>query len=449
MQEQGRDPLLPSAPEHVVVDALAHVSPAAPGDAQGAERAPAQGARQATEVERSLQRRSRAGVSGRQLTVDIGAGHAAQAGPPEALEAEGTLLRDPQGEEEVRGAAQGRPPPVPGLRGAGEADGKLDRCDAPVRRRAGREGPHQGPARIAAHALEGAETAQEDQGTGHDGIIIALPRGPAPRMAVDRARTARVPESPIACPMSRLSRLNLGLLALPLSLASCHLHAGSRFVVDGVRLDAHHEEVLTLESLPAGGLVLESHQGDITVERGPGPIELIVQVHEQKLGDAHLHLDGNRLVSRTADGSTSAIGRIRLRTDRPLADLTLTTGMGDIELTEVEVSGRLQCSTGMGDLVVRAAGKPDAVELSTGMGDVLASGLTCRKLAASSGMGDVDLDGVTAEEARLSSGMGDVSLVRCSGKTLEADTGLGDLDLVESSFETRELSTGLGSVDSR
>lgn len=281
---------------------------------------------------------------------------------------------------------------------------------------------------------------------GHGGMILAVLRGPAPRMAVDQARTARVPESPTACPMSRL---HLGLLALPLSLASCHLHAGSRFVVDGVRLDAHHEEVLTLESLPAGGLVLESHQGDITVERGPGPIELIVQVHEQKLGDAHLHLDGNRLVSRTADGGTSAIGAIRLRTDRPLADLTLTTGMGDIELTEVEVSGRLQCSTGMGDLVVRAAGKPDSVELSSGMGDVLASGLTCRKLAASSGMGDVDLDGVTAEEARLSSGMGDVSLVRCSGKTLEADTGLGDLDLVESSFETRELSTGLGSVDSR
>jgi len=244
-----------------------------------------------------------------------------------------------------------------------------------------------------------------------------------------------------------MSRLPFALL--PFALVSCHLHTGSRFVVDGVRLDAHHEETLTLESWPAGGLVLESHQGDITVERGPGPIELLVQVHEQRLGDAHVHLEGNRLVARATDGGTSAIGTIRLRTDRPLADLTLATGMGDIEFVEVEVSGRLECSTGMGDVRVRAAGKPDAVDLSSGMGDVQASAFACRKLAASSGMGDVDLDSVTAEEARLSSGMGDVSVVRCTGKTLAAETGLGDVDLVETSFETRELSTGLGSVDSR
>lgn len=248
--------------------------------------------------------------------------------------------------------------------------------------------------------------------------------------------------------MPRLSPSLLSLL-LPLALSSCHLHAGNRFVVDGVRLDAHHEETLTLESWPAGGLVLESHQGDVTVERGPGPIEILVVVHERSLGDAHVHLEEGRLVTRSARGETSAIGRIRLRTDRPLADLTLSTGMGDVKVIEVEIQGRLSCSTGMGDVLVRAAGSPDAVDLSSGMGDVEAASLSCKRLSASSGMGDVDLDGVTADEARLSSGMGDVSIVRSTGKTLEADTGLGDVDLVESSFESRDLSTGLGSVDSR
>lgn len=244
-----------------------------------------------------------------------------------------------------------------------------------------------------------------------------------------------------------MSRLLLGSLAFLLS--ACHLHSGNRFVVDGVRLDAKHEETLTLDSWPAGGLVLESHQGDVTVEPGPGPIELLVTVHERRLGDAHVHVEDGRLVSRTADGETSAIGAIRLRTNRPLADLTLSTGMGDIELRDVEIQGRLSCSTGMGDVLVRGAGKPDAVELSSGMGDVAARAFACARLSASSGMGDVDLDGIAADEAHVSSGMGDVSIARSQGKSLEADTGLGDVDLIESSFETRDLSTGLGSVDSR
>jgi len=246
-----------------------------------------------------------------------------------------------------------------------------------------------------------------------------------------------------------MSRLSLAPLVLSLALGSCHLHSSSRFVVDGVRLDAHHQETLTLESWPEGGLVLESHQGDLTVERGPGPIELVVEVHERRLGDAHVHIEGGRLVSRASDGGTSAIGSIRLRTDRPLSDLTLSTGMGDIELAQVEISGRLVCSTGMGDLLVSSAGTPDSVELSSGMGDVTARSISCRSLSATSGMGDVDLDGVRAEEVRLSSGMGDVAVLRSSGKELQADTGLGDVNLVESSFEKSDLSTGLGSVDSR
>ena len=246
-----------------------------------------------------------------------------------------------------------------------------------------------------------------------------------------------------------MSRLTCAALSLPLVLSACHLHHGSHLVVDGVRLDAHHEETLTLETWPAEGLALESHQGDLTVEFGPGPIELVVEVHEEHLGDAHVHLEGGRLVARSAQGGTAAIGSIRLRTDRPLSDLSLATGMGDIELEGVEIIGRLTCSTGMGDLRVQARGTPSAVELSSGMGDLWAAGFTCGKLVASSGMGDVALDGITAGEARLSSGMGDVELTRCSGKSLEADTGLGDVDLVETSFETRELSTGLGGVDVR
>jgi DUF4097 and DUF4098 domain-containing protein YvlB len=239
-------------------------------------------------------------------------------------------------------------------------------------------------------------------------------------------------------------------LVLPLALASCHIHAGrGHFTVDGVRLEAKHEEVLTLEEWPAGGLRIDSHQGDITVERGEGQTTLVVMVHERHLGDAHAHIEQGRLVARAADGSTCAIGNVRLRASGPLAGLVLDSGMGDVELHEVEVTGRLSAATGMGDVLVRAAGAPDEVELSSGMGDVFARNFRCRRLVASTGMGDVDIEGMHAEEAELSSGMGDVEVVQSSGNSLEADTGLGDVDLRESSFERRDLSTGLGSVDSR
>jgi DUF4097 and DUF4098 domain-containing protein YvlB len=240
------------------------------------------------------------------------------------------------------------------------------------------------------------------------------------------------------------------LLALPFALASCHIHAGrDHFVVDGVRLDAKHEETLTLETWPGEGLTIDSHQGDITVERGSGPTTLVLTVHERRLGEAHAHIENGRLVARTADGSTCAIGKVRLTASGPLAGLTLDPGLGDIELRDVEITGRLVADTGLGDVLVRAAGNPDAVELASGMGDISAHSFRCRRLEASTGMGDVDLDGMEADEAELSSGLGDVDVVRSSGKFLEADTGLGDVDLVESHFERRDLSTGLGSVDSR
>lgn len=247
-----------------------------------------------------------------------------------------------------------------------------------------------------------------------------------------------------------MSILRPALLVLPLSLSACHIHTGrGHFVVDGVRLDAKHEETLTLETWPTEGLTIDCHQGDILVEPGEGKTTLVVEVRERRLGDAHAHIENGKLMARTADGSTCAIGDVRLRTAGPLAGLTLDTGMGDIELRDVEITGRLVAATGMGDVLIRSAGAPDEVELSSGMGDVSAHRFRCRRIEASTGMGDVDLEGMNAEEAELSSGMGDVEVVASSGKSIAAETGLGDVDLSESSFERRDLSTGLGSVDSR
>lgn len=233
---------------------------------------------------------------------------------------------------------------------------------------------------------------------------------------------------------------------LCLSLSACHIGLHDHIEVDGVRLPAKHEETLTLASWPPGGLTIEAHLGDLRVEPGSGPTTLTVLVHERTLGEAHAHLEGNRLVARTSDGATCAIGRVVLRAEGPLDGLTLATGMGDIALHGVQVQGHLSLATGMGDIDVHTAGAPDSVELSTGMGDVAVDTLACRRIEASSGMGDVDVSELTAAEALLSSGMGDVDVRASKGERLQAETGLGDVDLSGSSFTSRQLDSGLGRV---
>ena len=236
------------------------------------------------------------------------------------------------------------------------------------------------------------------------------------------------------------------LPALCLSLSACHIGLNDDIRVDGVRLPAKHEETLTLASWPAGGLVIEAHMGDLRVEPGTGPATLTVLVHERTLGEAHAHIEDGRLVARTSDGATCAIGRVVLRAEGPLDGLTLATGMGDVELHSVRVQGRLSLTTGMGDIEVHGAGSHDCVVLSTGMGDVAVETLACKRIEASSGMGDVDVSGLEATEAVLSSGMGDVDVRSSKGERIQAETGLGDVDLVSSTFADRRLDSGLGRV---
>lgn len=257
-----------------------------------------------------------------------------------------------------------------------------------------------------------------------------------------RRLPAETPANPMSTSFPRL-------LACSLALSACHIRLHDDLTVDGVRLPFHHEEVLTLEAWPATGLVVEAHQGDVTVESSPGPITISVTVHEREAGMAHAHVEGGALVARASDGGTCAIGRVTVRGAGPVHGLKLSTGMGDVRLDGVEIVEHLALSTGMGDVDVTHAGKPRTIELSTGMGDVAVTHVHCVRLTAETGMGDVSIDGVETEEAELSSGMGDVDIERSKGGRVKAGTGLGDVELSESSFTSRDLDTGLGRVRER
>ena len=231
-----------------------------------------------------------------------------------------------------------------------------------------------------------------------------------------------------------------------LSLCACHISLNDQMTVDGVRLPVHHEEVLTLESWPATGLVIQVNKGDVLVEHAEGPTTIAVTLHEREPGDAHASIEEGKLVARASDGGVCGIGRVIVRTSGTALGLEIGTGMGDVEVRGVRVEGRLKLETSMGDVDVSGAGEPGSVELSSGLGDVTAAELRCARFAAETGMGDVKVESVGAEQAKLSSGMGDVDVKRSKGNHIEASSGMGDVDFVESSFATRDLDTGLGRV---
>jgi DUF4097 and DUF4098 domain-containing protein YvlB len=241
----------------------------------------------------------------------------------------------------------------------------------------------------------------------------------------------------------------LAPLVLALGLAACHIHMRDHVEVDGVRLRAHHEETLTLDAWPAGGLVIAAHQGDVSAEHAEGPITITVVVHEREPGEAHAHFEGEKLVARAPNGGACAIGRVWVRAPGPVPRLVLSTGLGDVRMSGIEIEEHLSLSTGLGDVDVLDAGAPRTIELSSGMGDIVVARVHCTRLAADTGMGDVHIDGVEAEEAELSSGMGDVDVERSRGGRVTADTGLGDVELSQSSFASRNLDSGMGRVRER
>lgn len=238
-------------------------------------------------------------------------------------------------------------------------------------------------------------------------------------------------------------------LVLVLALSACHITLHDQVTVDGVRLPVHHEEVLTLETWPSAGLVIQAHHGDVRVEYAEGPTTIHVVVHEREPGEAHAHIQDGHLVAVATDGAVCAIGRVLVRTSGPALGLELGTGMGDVALHGVRVEGRLELATGMGDVELSSAGEPQAIELSTGMGDIDATHVRCARFEAETGLGDVRVDDLEAEGAELSSGLGDVVIERSKGGRIEASSGLGDVELLESNFAARDLDTGLGRVRER
>lgn len=237
-----------------------------------------------------------------------------------------------------------------------------------------------------------------------------------------------------------------------LSLAGCHISIGHdhSMRVNGVELEAEHEEFVEVAGWGDEGLRLDCNAGDVRVVPSPdGRDGIQLTLHETTHGDAHARFENGEIVLHTASGQPAAIGDATVYISTAMPRLVVNTGMGDIDVGKVRLTGPASLSTGMGDVSIDGLSECGRVSVSTGMGDVEVERSKFQEINASSGMGDVELTSVTAGEGDLSTGMGDVDVLRSSFGNLDASTGLGSIDCTGTSYEKSNLDTGLGSVKTR
>jgi DUF4097 and DUF4098 domain-containing protein YvlB len=250
-------------------------------------------------------------------------------------------------------------------------------------------------------------------------------------------------------PRTVLAPFPLGL-ALALVSSACVINVpfhDDEMVVDGKRLEHHHEETLELPAWNAAGLTVQCASGDVSCEATEGPSRVVATVYEIRHGDACLVYEDGVLKAKSLSGEPTALGDLTLYVHGDLPNLAISTGMGDMCARDFGVIGALSLRTGMGDVSVTGVTTVGKAHLATGMGDVDDDRVHSERLTASSGMGDVSLRRVTTGDADVSSGLGDIELDGSAFNILDAETGLGDVECRASTYTQGHLETGLGSVD--
>ncbi|MBM3977904.1 MAG: DUF4097 domain-containing protein [Planctomycetes bacterium] len=245
-------------------------------------------------------------------------------------------------------------------------------------------------------------------------------------------------------------------LCLPLVLsflAACSIHVGcsggSRWCMNGVHLDESHTEVLNTPSLGADGIALDISAGQVRFEPANGAASIEVVVHEKTKGDASVRFEGGKLVVSTKSGEPAAIGDVIVRTDGPLAKVSIATGAGDISLSGLQVRSELRIDSGAGDVSYLDGSVEGNLSIDSGAGDLALERVKCADLELSSGAGDIRVARVEAKRAEFDSGAGDIDVSNCALVEIDADTGVGDVEVVNCSYQKSRFDTGIGDVDVR
>ncbi|HEX5009175.1 MAG TPA: DUF4097 family beta strand repeat-containing protein [Planctomycetota bacterium] len=211
--------------------------------------------------------------------------------------------------------------------------------------------------------------------------------------------------------------------------------------VDGVEL--HHQRWVDVTAALGDGQLFHAStaSGPIELHGVDGPGQLSVLLHSEIEGDGSVVLEDGKLEARDGQGKVF-LDAVRGSLPRTL-ELSLSSGIGQIELRDFGGGPHIQVENGTGEVLVADCSAP-AVELKSGTGDVRVERGQVDRFQASIGTSDLTCQGGHFGDADVQSGTGDVSFLRCEIGHLQASAGTGDVILDGGSVDrlNHELGTG-------
>jgi hypothetical protein len=243
-----------------------------------------------------------------------------------------------------------------------------------------------------------------------------------------------------------VSLIALAILALGATAGSKMKDWGEdHMTVDGAKL--RHSRVVELDGKLDGFLELESGLGNLEVRGVPGEVaHLRLKIHEVEPGDLEVELDHGRLRLKSASDKPGAIGDAWI--DVPAGcELDLSTGYGDIDVSNMSGGRRIVAETGLGEVTLEDINGVTDIEVSTGKGDIRfgpATGIKAADLAT--GMGDIQVRDAKVEEIEVGTGMGGIDFLDCQLGLVSGSTGLGKVRFKRTQYERSDVSSGWGGV---
>lgn len=129
-----------------------------------------------------------------------------------------------------------------------------------------------------------------------------------------------------------------------------------------------------------------------------------------------------------------------------LGDLTVTTGSGDVDLSDGMVFQNAAVSTASGDVSIYAGVSGD-LEVETSSGDIYVSDVSPRTVGLTSASGDVSVSGVVAGGAvAVTTASGDIDLWDCDGAGFDLTAASGDITAYFLTPKAFHADTDSGSV---
>jgi hypothetical protein len=245
--------------------------------------------------------------------------------------------------------------------------------------------------------------------------------------------------------------LGLALLILGATASSKSIkHFGRDHIrVDGVKLE-HRREVEVKGPL-TDLLEIESGLGDIEIIGVSGnEARLTIEIFEYKPDDVHVELrEDGRVVLRSDGDHPAAIGRVYAEVPRGI-DLLLETGLGDIEISDMQDGGTIEVATGMGGITIAQVNGYREIDAASGKGDIRlgpCDGLD--RVDMATGMGGIKVKNSRIEDLDVSSGMGSIRFLDCDLGFVSGGTGMGSVHFKRTKYRESDVSSGLGRVTGR